>query len=80
MITKYFEVKKLLLKDIEGDDEEAGIDYENLKILDMLKEDADLIEENREEFRIKASSLLHAWKTDQTVKMKKEEDAAKEAE
>ena len=39
-----------------------------------------MIKEHEDKFIVKASSLVDAWKKDQTVRMKKEEEAAKEAE
>ena len=80
VIRKYLEVKKAMKGDMEDDGEEKEIDFDNLKILDMLAEDEEMIEENRSEFIIKASSLVDAWKKDQTVRMKAEEEAANEEE
>ena len=77
VITKYYEVRKACLKD--GGDEEV-IDYDNLNILNMLEEDCEMIEQHKQEFIIKASSLVDAWKKDQTVRMKAEEEKAKEAQ
>lgn len=65
---------------MQGDGEEKAIDFDNLNILEMLKEDEDWIENHGDEFIIKASSLVDAWQKDQAARMKAEEEAANEAE
>ena len=64
VIKKYLEVKKTVEGELQGDEEEKKIDFDNMKILDMLAEDKEMIELHRAEFIIKASSLVDAWKKD----------------
>ena len=46
----------------EEEEEDGEIDFENFKVLDMLDDDAELIERNPEDWMIKATQLLKKWR------------------
>lgn len=73
VIRKYFEVKKVIENKMD-EGEEPEVDIDNLNILTMLDGDAELIDENRVQFIIKASSLVDAWRKEDTARMKAEEE------
>jgi len=64
VIVKYLETKKVLMNSMREAEDEKQIDFDQLKILEMLKLDEELISKGKDDFVIKASSLLDAWKKD----------------
>ena len=48
-------------------EQEDILDFDNINILKVLEDDKDIIEANEDKFTVKASSLVDAWKKEQTV-------------
>ena len=54
----------------QADDDDKNIDYDGIRILDMLEADEDLIEGNRPDFIVKATQLVENWRKMQAGMLK----------
>lgn len=80
-IQYYLDTKKSFSKDMEqADDDDKNIDYDGIRILDMLEADEDLIESNRPDFIVKATQLVENWRKMQAGMLKNQLEANKAEE
>ena len=64
----------------QADDDDKNIDYDGIRILDMLEADEDLIESNRPDFIVKATQLVENWRKMQAGMLKNQLEANKAEE